>query len=84
MGKLSNDSRLDGGKCLLYTILTCGIYGIYWAYLMGKNIYNLKLKKNPQLQDYYSILFLILDITQLSIIIYIITQDEINNMISEN
>lgn len=36
MGRASDAQDWTGGKALVFTLLTCGIYSIYWAYKMGK------------------------------------------------
>lgn len=78
-GKVSGDTRLSGVKCFLLTLITCGIFGIYWAYLMGKAIHKAKEDRNMPSND-NSLLYLLLSIFGLSIVVYILVQDELNKI----
>ena len=78
VGKVSGDSDLSGGKCFLLTIITCGIYGFFWAYKMGKAMEIAGQKNNKPISD-NSILYLILQIFGLSIVTYILVQNDLNN-----
>ena len=66
-----------GGKVFLFTILTCGIYSIYWAYLMGKAINEANVKANKPAND-NSTLYLVLSLFGLGIVTYCLAQSEIN------
>ncbi len=81
VGKLSRDSRLNGALCFLLTIVTCGFYGIYWAYLMGKAIYNIKQERNITNNNDNSIVYLILQLFGFGIIVYVLSQNEINEIV---
>ena len=68
------------GKAFLFTLITCGIYGIYWAYKIGKDIYAAQTKRNMPGATDNSVLYLILDIFGLSIVTYCLAQSEVNKM----
>ncbi len=74
---MSEDTRLSGGKALLFTIITCGIYSYYWAYLMGKAIMQAKSKKGLPADD-NSVLYLILQIFGLGIVNWCLIQNDLN------
>lgn len=66
---LTNDANQEsgqtdatsGGVALLLTIVTCNIYGWFWAYKMGEKIDAIKTK-NGQSAGNSSILFLLLQL----------------------
>ena len=62
---------------IILTIVTCGIYYFYWAYLMGKAINEANIKANRPAND-NSALYLILSILGLGIVTYCLAQSEIN------
>ena len=82
---LTNDANQEsgqtdatsGGVALLLTIVTCNIYGWFWAYKMGEKIDAIKTK-NGQPAGNSSILFLLLQLCGLGIVSYAIMQDTIN------
>ena len=65
---------------VILSIVTCGIYGIYWAYKMGKMIeqaqknYGLPAKDN-------SIMYLVLEVVGLGIVAYCLMQNDLNEII---
>lgn len=71
---LTNDANQEsgqtdatsGGVALLLTIVTCNIYGWFWAYKMGEKIDAIKTK-NGQSAGNSSILFLLLQLCGLGI-----------------
>jgi hypothetical protein len=67
-----DDFQTSGGLVFLFSLITCGIYGIYWSYQMGQKMNMLTGDTNNH------ILFLILDIFQLSIVNFCLMQSEIN------
>ena len=82
---LTNDANQEsgqtdatsGGVALLLTIVTCNIYGWFWAYKMGEKVDIIKTK-NGQSAGNSSILFLLLQLCGLGIVSYAIMQDTIN------
>ena len=76
---VSKDERLSGGKAFLFTLITCGIYGYYWAYLMGKALMKAK-SENGLLADDNSMLYIILQIFGLGIVNYCLIQNDLNTL----
>jgi len=63
--------------CIVFSIITFGIYALYWFYKMGEKIDAIKTK-NGQPAGNSSILFLLLQLCGLGIVSYAIMQDTIN------
>lgn len=61
--------------CIIFSIITCGIYGFYWNYRMGQKIDSVKNGSN-------AVLFLILSIFGLGIVNYCIAQSFINDRVA--
>lgn len=64
---------------LLLTIVTCGIYGFYWAYKMGQLLYKAKKDRNMESAKDNSVLYVVLEIL-FAIAGYALMQNEIKNM----
>lgn len=79
VGYVSEDRSTSGGTAFLLTLITCGIYSIYWSYMMGKKIYETKVKRGMVASD-NSILYLILNIVGLGIVNYCLIQSELNEL----
>lgn len=74
----SGDSNApSGGMAFLLTLVTCGIYGFYWAYKMGKTIAAAESKNGIPAED-NSVLYLILQLVGLGIINYALMQNSLN------
>lgn len=74
----SGDSNApSGGIAFLLTLVTCGIYGLYWAYKMGKTIAAAESKNGIPAED-NSVLYLILQLVGLGIINYALMQNSLN------
>ena len=56
----------------LFSILTCGIYGIYWMYKMGERLDRVTGKSNT------GIMYIILSLVGLGIVSYSLMQDTLN------
>ncbi len=65
---------------MLFTILTCGIYSFYWAYLVGKAMMQAKAKNNL-IADDNSMLYVILQIFGLGIVTYCLVQNDLNTIV---
>ncbi len=65
---------------LILTIVTCGIYGYYWAYKMGKLMTVVQEKSGLAVKD-NSILYIILQIVGLGIVNYVLLQADLNDAI---
>ena len=63
--------------CILLSLITCGIYGIYWAYKMGEKLDNSRVRNGVPGRS-FPILFLILSLVGLQIVAWAIMQDELN------
>ena len=73
---ISRPTPDSGGMVLVFTIITCGIYGWYWLYKMGDRCDRIKGMNGSS-----GILYLILGIFGLSIVSYCLIQDTINKAI---
>lgn len=74
----SGDQEMQsGGIAFLLTLITCGIYGFFWAYQVGKASEKLQTKIDKQPSD-TSILYIILYAIGLSIVIYALAQNDLN------
>lgn len=68
----------NGGTAFLLNLVTCGIYGIYWAYKMGEKrdiVANEKASSN--------IVYLVLALFGLGIVVYGLAQDALNKAIAK-
>ena len=80
---VSKDNTLPtGGVVFLLTIVTCGIYGIYWAYKIGQLTAKAQADKKMPVKD-NSMIYLILSIFGLSIVVYALVQNDLNEMIKK-
>ena len=66
-------SRREIGLCILFSLITCGIYGVYWIYCMGE-----KLDRFNDRDSNSGLLYVLLTIFGLSIVAYCIMQDQVN------
>ena len=64
---------------LLLTLVTCGIYGIYFSYQMGKYMVKAGENYNVKIED-NSILYLILTIFGFGIVSYCLVQNDLNTI----
>lgn len=71
------------GMCILLTIVTCGIYGWYWAYKMGEKVDIIK-NRGGMPSSNSGILFVVLQLFGLGIIDYALAQDAINKYSGTN
>ncbi|NLL05544.1 MAG: DUF4234 domain-containing protein, partial [Clostridiaceae bacterium] len=71
-----NNEDANPGMELVLSLVTCGIYFIYWNYKMGKRIANARSSSQDD-----SVLFLILSICGLGIVSLAIMQNNMNNML---
>jgi hypothetical protein len=67
----------SGALALVLTIVTCNIYGWYWAYKQGEKVDTIKRNHGEQSSN-SGILFIILQAVGLGIIGYALMQDTIN------
>lgn len=71
----------SGGVALLLTIVTCGIYGLYWAYKCGETLDNIKTSRGIPASN-GGVLYLILYLFA-GIITYALVQNEINKLVQQ-
>ena len=72
------ENATGGGLVILFSIITCGIYGLYWFYKMGERVDTIKNQPGASTP----ILFLILSIFGLSIVNFCLMQDAINKRVA--
>ena len=65
----------SGGMVLLFTLITFGIYKLYWLYRMGERCDRIKGTSSTE------ILYVVLGIFGLDIIDYALIQDTINHAV---
>ena len=69
------------GIAILLSIITCGIYGIYWCYKQGEKLNEAKMQRGIMVDTSASVIYLVLAIFGLSIISYALMQSELNKML---
>ena len=74
---ISDEEYSSGAMSLLFTIITCGIYAIYWNYQMGRKLAEAGKKYNLAIAD-NSILYLFLSIFGLGIVSNCLIQSDLN------
>ena len=72
----------SGGMALLFSIITCGIYSIYWCYRLGERLDKVREAKGDATGN-LAILYLVLSIFGLGIISYSLAQNELNKYAAE-
>ena len=63
--------------CVILTIVTCGIYGIYWAYKMGETVEAIHAQRGVPSSS-APILYLVLTLLGVGIVAYALMQNELN------
>lgn len=66
--------------CIILSIVTCGIYGMYRAYKAGKKIAYVKQRNTGIMDGNDSVLYLILSIVGFSIVVYALLRSELNKV----
>lgn len=69
------------GIAILLSIITCGIYGIYWCYKQGEKLNEAKMQRGIMVDTSASVIYLVLSIFGLDIIAYALMQSELNKML---
>ena len=77
-----NPNYASGIFALLLTIVTCNIYGLYWAYQMGEKIDIIKQKRGKPTSN-SGVLYLILQLI-FPLIGLVLMQNEMNQLLDEN
>ena len=65
------------GLCIVLTIVTCGIYGLYWGWKLGDKL-DYSRARNGIVPGSFAILFLVLNLFGLSVVTLAIAQNELN------
>lgn len=68
--------------CVIFSIVTLGIYGFYWAYKMG-GLLDAALAKRSMPTQNRNVMYLILAVIQLGFVGWILMQSTINSMIPD-
>lgn len=76
VGHLSGDPSFTGGKAVLLSIVTCGIYTLFWYYQLGGQI-----AKATKTSKDDSVIFLVLGIFGFGIISMAIAQSNVNKLV---
>ena len=77
MGYLSKNRDFSGISIIFLTVITCGIYKIYWSYKIGKLLLDYE-KENALPYTDNSVLYVVLSILGWDLINYCIIQSEVN------
>ena len=75
---VANEEGTSGVLALILTIVTCGIYGLYWAYKCGDKLDKAKVDRGMPASN-GGVLYLILYIFG-GIIAYALIQNELNKL----
>lgn len=77
VNSLNDDYSTSGITVVLLSILTCGLYLIYWNYDMGRKLYNLGQSYSKDIND-NSIIYMVLSIIKADLISLILMQSDLN------
>ena len=72
-------NNTSGGVAFLLSLVTCGIYGLYWAYKQGEKIDEAKTARGIMSSN-SGIIYLLLTIFGFGIIAEALMQNELNSM----
>lgn len=66
--------------CVVLSIVTCGIYLIYWMYKAGEKVAIIRRANGMQADSSTGVLYLVLSIFGLAIVSYCLIQNELNQV----
>nr|WP_306303223.1 DUF4234 domain-containing protein [Amphibacillus sediminis] len=69
-----------GGKTILLIFITCGIYTLFWYYIVGQKIAEIHRMKNMLVKD-NGLLYIVLSIFSLGIVANAIVQHDVNQIV---
>ena len=69
---------------ILFSLLTCGIYSLYWLYKMGETIVMAKQKRGMTADTNLPIIYLVLALFGFGIISYALMQSALNDIIDHD
>ena len=75
------EAPTSGGTAFLLTLITCNIYGFYWAYKQGEKLDAASSAKG-QPSSNSGVLYLILQFVGLGVVAYALMQNEINKLVA--
>ena len=78
----AGEQKTTGVMALIFTLITCGIYGLYWAYCCGEKIDKAKANRGTPASN-GGVLYLILYIFG-GVIAYALIQHELNKLIEQD
>ena len=64
--------------CIVFTVLSCGLYGWYWLYISGEALDQHEVSRGGMGGGHLGILYLLLGIFGFGIISYALMQSELN------
>ena len=79
---ITGEQKTTGVMALIFTLITCGIYGLYWAYCCGEKIDKAKANRGTPASN-GGVLYLILYIFG-GVIAYALIQHELNKLIEQD
>jgi acetolactate synthase regulatory subunit len=81
IAEASGDRSMNGTTAVLLTIITCDIYGFYWAYKMGELLTKAKSTQvGVTISSDLPVLYLVLQLFKLWIVNLCLMQNELNDM----
>lgn len=72
-------NKRDIATQIILTVITCGLYLIYWNYDIGRKLYGLGKKYDKEIAD-NSIIYLVLSIIQANLVNLILMQSDLNKL----
>jgi hypothetical protein len=80
IGEFTGDNTINPTLEVVLSVITCGVYGIYWCYKYSKIIYEMQMNTGVQYPNDVSLPALILPIFGLTSVALLIMQTEINKV----
>ena len=74
---LSGRQGTSGGLVFLFSLITCGIYALYWMYQMG-NAVEMLHDQHGEPRGSAPVVYLLLSLFGLGIVAYALLQNELN------
>ena len=75
--------KTSGVVAFLLSLVTCGIYSLYWSYKMGNLLDTADVAAGKPSQS-RGVIYLVLSLFGLGIVTYCLLQNSINNMLPDN
>lgn len=74
---VNNESGTSGALAFVLSLVTCGIYSIYWYFKMGQRLHEAGQKRGIQIAD-NSLIYLLLGLFGFGIVSYALIQNDLN------